>query len=164
MNLDDLDDPIAAQIATALVLAAWNKHADLPDGKRLDLIGASLAELTDLAAGLRAAAASVAAGSSAEAVEARAAAKAAAAERERRRFAEGGRAVEQRITKGAAVERLARERKVLEKTERAFAALERDRLAPDSEVLIAQGALLMARERVRAAEAALADVERADRR
>lgn len=158
--LDEFDSgEIAAKVATAVVLDAWRRLANDPDltmDQRLDSLAADLATLTDTATALRAIAEAVAGNSSEDAARARAAQKAAASAAAAARFKAGGRAVEKRIDARNAQDRLDRDRKILAESEAAFAKLERDPTCPSGERLIAEGALHLARQRVKSAEDALA--------
>lgn len=158
MDLDTCSDDIRAKIAADLVLDAWRRLADdrtLRDDQRLAMIAGDERALTDKAAALCAITSAVAAGSAPEALVARAAAADAQKAAEVRRFRTGARAVERRVDLRKASETLDRERRALAKAEAAFERLQRSD-APDGEKLIAEGALLMQRERAEAAEAEFA--------
>jgi hypothetical protein len=147
------DDDFSAEIATRLVLDRWAEYEDDPDlspAQRLDAIGADLPGLRDIATAIRALAIAVAAGSTPEAAAARVAAGEATQKAREHRFRNGARAVDRRIDLRKAADKLEKERRELAWREDAFARLEGSDV-PGGERLIAEGALLVARERVREA-------------
>lgn len=146
-------------IAADVVSVRWRKYdadPDLSAAQKLDAIGADRTELMNVAAALRALAADVLAGSTAEAVGTRVQTAAARKAADGRRFRTGAVAVERRVDVAKAAADLDRERRSLEKAERAFASLERAEGLPGGELLIAQGAMEMQRARVAEAERVLA--------
>lgn len=161
MDPDYTDDPIAAEIAAHVVLARWAKYdadPDLRDYQRLAMIAGDVTALTNAAAALRAIAGTVASGSAPEALAARAAAADAKKAADARRFHSRGQVIGSRLDVRKAAEDLDRQRTALTKAESAFERLQRSD-APDGEKLIAEGALILQRERVQAAEAALTEAD-----
>lgn len=162
MTPDYTDDPVAAEIASHLVLARWAKYdadPDLRDDQRLAMIAGDVTALTNTAAALRAITDTVASGSSPEALAVRVAAADAQKAADARRFHSRGQVIGSRLDVRKAAEDLDRQRTALTKAESAFERLSRDPGCPEGERLIAEGGLVLQRQRVQAAEAALADAE-----